>query len=167
MRERQTHLGFLAELLTAEVEDRAERRRGRRDAEAKFPRIERLGEFNLDVVPSITPAQLATLAAGGWLEAGEPVVLLSDFPDLAIRLLNHRTRPGFGGLADPIDTAAASTTHSPYPNTLTVSRAFLREAREGFAGSFRESRREVDRSLMRQQDGTAQRHPCHRVPTRK
>ena len=78
VRERQTHLGFLAEVLTAEVDERAERRRVRRIAEAKFPRIKRLAEFNLDAVPSISPAQLATLASGAWIDAGEPVVLLGD-----------------------------------------------------------------------------------------
>ncbi len=78
LRERQTHLGFLAEALTAEVDHRSERRRTRRIAEAKFPRIKRLAEFNLDAVPSIAPAQLATLAGGAWIEAGEPVVLLGD-----------------------------------------------------------------------------------------
>jgi len=46
VRERQTHLGFLAEVLTAEVDERTERRRVRRIAEAKFPRIKRLAEFN-------------------------------------------------------------------------------------------------------------------------
>ena len=78
VRERQTHLGFLSEVLTAEVDERAERRRVRRIAEAKFPRIKRLAEFNLDAVPSITPAQLAALAGGAWIDAGEPVVLLGD-----------------------------------------------------------------------------------------
>lgn len=37
-RERQSYLVFLAELLAAEVDDRAERRRARRITEAKFPR---------------------------------------------------------------------------------------------------------------------------------
>jgi DNA replication protein DnaC len=78
VRERQTHLGFLAEVLSAEVDERADRRRTRRIAEAKFPRLKRLAEFNLDAVPSIAPAQLATLASGTWIEAGEPVVLLGD-----------------------------------------------------------------------------------------
>jgi DNA replication protein DnaC len=78
VRERQTHLGFLAEVLTAEVDERTERRRVRRIAEAKFPRLKRLAEFNLDAVPSIAPAQLAALAAGAWIDAGEPVVLLGD-----------------------------------------------------------------------------------------
>jgi len=61
VRERQTHLGYLAEVLSAEVDDRAERRRTRLIAEAKFPRIKRLTDFNLDAVPSIPPAVLATL----------------------------------------------------------------------------------------------------------
>jgi DNA replication protein DnaC len=78
IRERQTHLGFLAEVLSAEVDERAERRRTRRIAEAKFPRLKRLAEFNLDAVPSIAPAQLAALASGTWIQAGEPVVLLGD-----------------------------------------------------------------------------------------
>lgn len=78
MRERQTHLGFLAEVLSAEVDERADRRRTRRIAEAKFPRLKRLSEFNIDAVPSIATAQLATLASGAWIDAGQPVVLLGD-----------------------------------------------------------------------------------------
>jgi DNA replication protein DnaC len=77
-RERQTHLGFLAEVLSAEVDERSERRRVRRIAEAKFPRLKRLGDFNLDAAPTIGPAQLATLASGAYLQAGQPVVLLGD-----------------------------------------------------------------------------------------
>ncbi|WP_240437694.1 ATP-binding protein [Sciscionella marina] len=77
-RERQTYLAFLAEVLAAEVDERGERRRTRWIAEAKFPRLKRLSEFNTDAVPSIEPAHLATLASGAYLEAGEPVVLLGD-----------------------------------------------------------------------------------------
>src|SRR5271166_5950409 len=77
-REHQSYLVFLSELLAAEVDDRAERRRARRIADAKFPRLKRLSEFNVDAVKTIQPAQLATLAAGHYLSAGEPVVLLGD-----------------------------------------------------------------------------------------
>jgi DNA replication protein DnaC len=77
-RERRTHLAYLAEVLAAELDDRIERRRTRRIAEAKFPRIKRLADFNADAVPSIAPGQLARLAAGAYLDAGEPVVLLGD-----------------------------------------------------------------------------------------
>ena len=77
-RDRQTHLGYLAEVLAAEVDDRLERRRVRRVNEAKFPRLKRLGEFNVDAVPTITPATLGHLATGHYMDAGEPVVLLGD-----------------------------------------------------------------------------------------
>jgi DNA replication protein DnaC len=73
-RERRTHLAYLAEILSAELGDRS----ARRIAEAKFPRLKRLADFNTDAVPAIGPAQLATLAAGAWIDAGSPVVLLGD-----------------------------------------------------------------------------------------
>jgi len=78
VRERQSYLVFLAELLAAEVDDRAERRRTRRITEAKFPRMKRLSEFDVDIVPTIQAAQLATLASGAYLKAGEPIVALGD-----------------------------------------------------------------------------------------
>jgi len=78
MRERQTHLGYLAEVLAAEVDDRLQRRRTRRIGEAKFPRLKRLSEFNVDAVDSIAPATLAHLATGAYMTAGEPIILLGD-----------------------------------------------------------------------------------------
>ena len=77
-RERQTHLRYLAEVLAAEVDDRTERRRTRRINDAKFPRLKRLADFNIDAVPTIAPATLGQLAAGHYMDAGEPVVLLGD-----------------------------------------------------------------------------------------
>ena len=77
-RQRHTHLAYLAEVLAAELDDRSARRRARRIAEARFPRIKRLADFNTDLVPAITPAQIAHLAAGAYLDAGEPVVLPGD-----------------------------------------------------------------------------------------
>ena len=78
VRERRTHLGFLAEVLAAEVDDRSQRRRSRRISEAKFPRLKRLAEFNVDAVASISPATLAHLTTGAYMTAGEPIVLLGD-----------------------------------------------------------------------------------------
>jgi len=78
VRERQTHLGYLAEVLAAEVDDRSDRRRTRRINEAHFPRVKRLADFNVDAVSGIQPAQLAALAKGNYMDAGEPVVLLGD-----------------------------------------------------------------------------------------
>src|SRR5438045_7674360 len=77
-RQRHTPLAYLAEVLSAELDDRSSRRRTRRIADAKFPRLKRLADFNADMVPSISPAQLARLAAGAYLDAGETVVLLGD-----------------------------------------------------------------------------------------
>jgi DNA replication protein DnaC len=78
VRERRTHLGYLAEVLSAEVDDRSQRRRARRISEAKFPRLKRLSEFNVDAVETIAPATLAHLATGAYMTAGEPIVLLGD-----------------------------------------------------------------------------------------
>ena len=77
-RERQTHLAYLAEVLAAEVDDRTERRRSRRVNDAKFPRLKRLADFDVDAVPTIQPATLGHLAAGHFLSTGEPVVMLGD-----------------------------------------------------------------------------------------
>jgi DNA replication protein DnaC len=77
VRERQTHLAYLAEILAAETDDRGARRRARRTAEARFPRLKRLADFNTEVVPGIA-AQLATLATGAWIDTGQPLVLLGD-----------------------------------------------------------------------------------------
>jgi DNA replication protein DnaC len=77
VRERQTHLAYLAEILAAETDDRAARRRARRIGEARFPRLKRLTDFNTDAIPGIA-AQLATLATGAWIDAGQPVVALGD-----------------------------------------------------------------------------------------
>jgi DNA replication protein DnaC len=77
VRQKRTHLGFLAEVLAAEVDDRTERRRIRRVGEARFPRLKRLADFDTDAAP-IGAAVLAGLAAGAYLDAGQPVVLLGD-----------------------------------------------------------------------------------------
>jgi DNA replication protein DnaC len=77
-RERLSHNGFLAALLTAECDERDARRRLRLVNEAKFPRIKRLEDFDLTALPSLPPATLAELASGAWIDAGEPIVLLGD-----------------------------------------------------------------------------------------
>jgi len=77
-RDRQTHRTFLAEVLGAELEERDGRRRERRIAEARFPRLKRLADFDLSAAPSIPAATIAALSALAWLTAGEPVVLLGD-----------------------------------------------------------------------------------------
>jgi DNA replication protein DnaC len=77
-REHVSYLGFLAEVLALEVDARSERRKQRRITEAHFPRNKRLAGFDLDAAPTVNPATIATLAAGHYLDTGEPVVLLGD-----------------------------------------------------------------------------------------
>ena len=77
-RERLSHRTFLAEVLSAECDDREARRRIRRVHEARFPRIKRLDSFDLAALPTLPPATFAALAAGAWIDAAEPVVLLGD-----------------------------------------------------------------------------------------
>jgi len=73
-----THRAYLAEVLCAEVDERDGRRRARRIVEARFPRLKRLEDFDLGAAPTINPATLAALAAGAWIDAGEPVCLIGD-----------------------------------------------------------------------------------------
>lgn len=77
-RERLTHRGFLAEVLAAEVDERAQRRKARRLLEAHFPRLKRLEDFDTTVTPGVPPATVAALQAGAFIDAGAPVVLLGD-----------------------------------------------------------------------------------------
>jgi DNA replication protein DnaC len=58
-------------------DDRAERRRGRRVADAKFPRSKRLSEFDCSC-STVAQATVAALAAGAFIEHGDPVVFLGD-----------------------------------------------------------------------------------------
>jgi DNA replication protein DnaC len=76
--ERFTHRAYLAEVLTAEVDERDARRRARRVVEARFPRMKRLSDFDCGANPRLNPATLATLAAGGFIEAGTPVCLIGN-----------------------------------------------------------------------------------------
>jgi len=76
-RQRLTHRAFLADVLSAEVDERDTRRRARRIVEARFPRVKHLAEFDTNHSP-VAPATIATLAAGAWIERAEPVVVLGD-----------------------------------------------------------------------------------------
>ncbi len=77
-RDRVSHLGYLADVLAAEVDERAERRRGRRVTEARFPRIKRLGDFDVTANPGVNAEVVSLLASCAYLDRGDPVVLLGD-----------------------------------------------------------------------------------------
>ena len=78
LRDRLTHLAYLAEVLSAELDDRDARRRERRIHEARFPRLKLLADFDLAAAPTVDPAMLAALERCEWIASGQPVVLLGD-----------------------------------------------------------------------------------------
>ena len=65
-------------MLTAECDERDARRRIRLVHEAKFPRTKRLADFDHTRIPDLPPAVLGHLASGGWIDKGEPLMLLGD-----------------------------------------------------------------------------------------
>jgi DNA replication protein DnaC len=77
-KQRLSHKAFLAQVLTAECDEREARRRVRLVQEAKFPRTKRLADFDHTRIADLTPAVLGHLASGAWIDAGEPLVLLGD-----------------------------------------------------------------------------------------
>ena len=77
-RDRITHRGYLAELLAAETDARAIRRRQRRVHEARFPRHKTLDAFDPTATPAVPASLLTTLASCAWIDRGEPLVLLGD-----------------------------------------------------------------------------------------
>jgi len=77
-REQLTYLGFLAELVIAECDDRDKRRAARRIHDAGFPRPKRIEEFDFDANKAINPALIHQLATSGWVKAGHPLCLIGD-----------------------------------------------------------------------------------------
>lgn len=77
-REQLSYLGFLAELVMAECEDRDHRRAARRVHEAGFPRPKVLSEFQFEANPAINPAVIGQLASCAWVKAGHPLCLIGD-----------------------------------------------------------------------------------------
>lgn len=85
-RSEMRYLAFLAEVLSAEVDERSEWRRGHRVSEAKFPRVKRLSDFDLAAAPTVNPVTIATLAAPAtWMPAGEIYVANVEEADLGGR----------------------------------------------------------------------------------
>ena len=72
------HLAYLSALLDAELEDRTERRRHRRIAEARFPRLKRLEDFNFEEAPQVPAATIRELSTCGFIDRAETVILLGE-----------------------------------------------------------------------------------------
>ncbi|MFB6824319.1 ATP-binding protein [Streptomyces virginiae] len=77
-REQMSYLGFLAELMLAECDDRAQRRSERRIKAAGFPRDKSLRKFDFDANPNIDAAMIHTLAKCEWIKKGLPLCLIGD-----------------------------------------------------------------------------------------
>ena len=77
-REQQTPVAYLAALLEAEHQERAERRERRRLIDARFPLLKRLEEFRFADNPKIPQATIAALAEGSWIDDRDSVILIGD-----------------------------------------------------------------------------------------
>ena len=77
-REQQTPIAYLAALLEAEHQERAERRERRRLIDARFPAIKRLEDFRFADNPNIPQATIAALTEGGWIDDRESVIFVGD-----------------------------------------------------------------------------------------
>ena len=77
-REQQTPVAYLAALLEAEMNERAERREKRRLIDARFPAIKRLEDFRFTDNPNVPQATIAALAEGSWIDDRESVILIGD-----------------------------------------------------------------------------------------
>jgi DNA replication protein DnaC len=78
LREQQTPLAYLAALLEAEVQERAERRERRRLLDARFPLIKRLEDFRFQDNPKVPQATIAALTEGSWIDDRESVILIGE-----------------------------------------------------------------------------------------
>ena len=78
VREQQTPVAYLAALLEAEHQERAERRERRRLIDARFPLLKRLEEFRFADNPNIPQATIAALADGAWISDRDSIVLVGD-----------------------------------------------------------------------------------------
>ena len=74
-REQQTPVAYLAALLEAEHQERAERRERRRLIDARFPIVKRLEEFRFADNPKVPQATVAALAEGSWIDDREQIIL--------------------------------------------------------------------------------------------
>jgi DNA replication protein DnaC len=78
VREQQTPVAYLAALLDAEHQERAERRERRRLLDARFPAIKHLEDFRFADNPSVPQATIAALAEGSWIDDRESVIFVGD-----------------------------------------------------------------------------------------
>jgi len=77
-KERQSHLGFLEALLSAEVEEREQNAVARRIKEAHFPRVKTLEGFDFQMAQHLPATLIRQLSEGGYIGRTEPVLFLGE-----------------------------------------------------------------------------------------
>jgi DNA replication protein DnaC len=78
VREQQTPIAYLAALLDAEHQERAERRERRRLIDARFPQVKHLEDFRFADNPTVPQATIAALAEGSWIDDRESIIFVGD-----------------------------------------------------------------------------------------
>ena len=119
-REQQTPLAYLAALLEAEVQERAERREHRRLTDARFPILKRLEEYHFQDNPKVSQATIATLAEGAWIDRRESVILIGESGTgktmlataLGVSACQHGRRVRFTTLAGMRTSSKKRTPHA-------------------------------------------------------
>ena len=78
VKENHSHIRYLEALLAMECEERDSHAIENRIREAQLPRMKTLEEFDFTKAPLIPAARVRDLAAGGYIERNEPVVLIGE-----------------------------------------------------------------------------------------
>jgi DNA replication protein DnaC len=78
VQQQQPHLTYLAELLSAEVDERERHTIERRIKEARLPRIKTLEDFDFNAASQVSALQIRELADGGYINRAEPIIFIGD-----------------------------------------------------------------------------------------
>ena len=73
--------------------------------------MKRLADFDINATPTVNPTTLADLAAGGYLDAGEPVLLIGKRHRQVASVIGPRDRR--------LPNKAAGSATSPPPSSST------------------------------------------------
>jgi DNA replication protein DnaC len=133
-REQLSYLGFLAELVMVECDDRDKRRAARRIHDAGFPRDKRIEEFDFDANPNVNPAIIHQLATCAWVKAGHPLCLIGDSGTGKSHLLiglgtaaaeaGHRSATRWPPNWSTSSSRPPTTSNSPRPSPATAASIF-------------------------------------------
>ena len=77
-RDNRPYEDFLLSLLEAELKQREENTRKRLIAQAHFPYIRTLDQFDFSIIPSVNKAGVLELAKGDYLAKNENIVLIGN-----------------------------------------------------------------------------------------